>query len=144
VSVNASSSLYPDPEYGVSISFGCDPERVEELVGVVFNVIDDLRTTPIGGTYIEKVKEAERREWEVSLKQNAFWLRSLRYHYLYGLPPEEILRHPQRAEALTAEAVRKLAERYLGRDAFVEVVLYPENRPESRPQGQPESAPEGN
>jgi zinc protease len=131
VSVGVSSSRLPDQEYSVSIDFGCDPGRVDELVGVVFAQIDSVRTIPLDETYIEKVREAERREWEVNLKQNAFWLRSLRYYYFQDLPREEILRYPERVEAITAETIRKMAERYLGRDAFVEVVLYPEGFPEN-------------
>jgi zinc protease len=131
VSVGASSSKYPDQEYSVSIGFGCDPERVDELVSTVFDVIDSVRTVPLDETYIEKVKEAERREWEVNLKQNAFWLRNLRYYYFYDVPRDEMLRYPERVEALSAETVRKIAERYLSRDTFIEVVLYPEGFPEN-------------
>jgi zinc protease len=131
VSVGASSTKYPDQEYSVSIGFGCDPERVDELVDLIFTQVDSVRAVPLDQVYIDKVKEAQRREWEINLKQNGFWLRNLRYYYFYDIPREEIMRYPDRLEALTAEALREIAGRYLSRDAFVEVVLYPQSNAES-------------
>lgn len=130
VSVGASSWMHPDQEYSVSITFGCDPKRVEELVAVVFAEIDSLRSVPLDETYVTKVREAQRRDWEVNLKQNGFWLGRLRYYYFNDLPRDQFVKYAERVEGLTAEAIRSSAERYLGREHYVEVILYPETVPE--------------
>ena len=59
ISVNADDSSLPDPEYLVSIIFGSDPSRAEELLDEVMEEVDWLRT---GGEqkYLDTVKELLR------------------------------------------------------------------------------------
>jgi zinc protease len=128
VSVGASSWKFPDEQYNVTIDFGCDPGRVNELTGIIFAEIDSLGTFPLEETYVTKVKEAQRREWEVNLKQNGFWLGTLAYYNFFGLPESEIMKYADRVEGLTAKAIETIAQRYLTRKNYVEVILLPEGK----------------
>ncbi|MFQ5677291.1 MAG: insulinase family protein, partial [bacterium] len=126
VSVTASTSRYPDEEYSVNISFGCSPDRVEELTAAVFEQIDNLKTFGLPEKYIAKVKENQRRRRETDLKENRFWLNALQFSYYHGREPENILKYDQLLEALSVQAVKKAAQTYLNIDNYVKVVLYPE------------------
>jgi zinc protease len=126
VSIGVSTRKFPQQEYSVGISFGCDPKRVDELAGMVLAEIDSLAASPPPDSYVTKVKEAQRREWEVSLKQNGYWVATLRLFDFYGLPRSDIMKYGEQVDALDAAAIRRAAGRYLRKDNFVEVELLPE------------------
>jgi zinc protease len=128
IAVGASSWRFPNEAYTFSISFGCDPDRVDELVGQVFTQIDSLSEVPPAETYVTKVKETQRRKLEVDLRQNGYWLSTLWYYDFNKLDKNEILRAPDRIEGLTAQAIQAAAKTYLRRDNYVQIVLYPEAR----------------
>ncbi|MFC1541200.1 M16 family metallopeptidase, partial [Candidatus Latescibacterota bacterium] len=127
VGIGASTSHYPDEEYELTISFGCDPKRAEELIGTVLDEITVFKSENVDETYINKVKESQRRERETSLKQNSFWLSNLNFYYFHGEDPNEILTLDTYIEKLTADDVRLAAQKYFDFNNYVTVVLYPEN-----------------
>jgi zinc protease len=129
VGVWQSTARYPDEEYSVNISFGCAPERVDELTASVFQQIDSLRAFGTTDKYLAKVKETQRRKRETDLKENGFWLSSLRAYYQYNEDPLQILNYDQLTENLSLEAIQQAAQRYLNEDQYVKVVLLPDNSP---------------
>jgi zinc protease len=126
VSASGSPSLHPRKEYGLTISFGCSPARVDELVAVALQQIDSLKNTKPGDDYVVKVKEIQRRQHEVNLKQNGWWLNSLRFSYVNGGDPKGILRYPGLVDSLSASAIQEAAGKYCDMNNYVEVVLVPE------------------
>ena len=115
----------PDPEYQVYVLFGSDPERVEELLGEVFDQIDWLQ---MGGEqkYLDTAKELLRTSRQERLRENGFWLTQIRTAARRGESFDEILGFDDWLEALTLEQVAAAAERYLTDDRYVRVVLLPE------------------
>lgn len=126
VGVSASPDHYPREEYQVSIGFGCAPDRVDELTKLVFEEIDSLKTKGTRETYIQKVRETQRREHEVNLRRNGYWLSTLKFYDTHKEPLTGILETPRFIDNLTIEAVQKAAQRYLDTQNFVKVVLMPE------------------
>lgn len=126
VRVTQSNWQYPHPEYSLSISWGCAPERVEELIGVVQNEIARLRTEPIKESELQKIKETHLRTYELNLKENKYWLDILHFYYFNGEDPHQILHYPDLVRGLTAADIQETAQRYLRSDNFIQVVLYPE------------------
>ena len=128
VGASASPSKYPRQEYGISISWGCNPTRVDELVKAVMEQLDSLKLRPPAQSYVDKVKEIQRRHREVNLKENRFWLSSLRSHYFDGEDPETILDYYKFVDKLTPGAIQSAARRYFDSNNMVEVVLFPEKK----------------
>jgi zinc protease len=123
VGVSGSASHYPEEKYSLRISFSCDPERAEELSEVVFDQIDSLRTVGLDSSYVQKVKEQRRREHEVSLKENGWWLGVLEYVDSHGIDPLLILdRSPE--EAFSAADVVRLAQLF-DTDNYAHFVMLP-------------------
>ena len=127
VSVSAFSSRIPVQEFRVIISFGCDPERVEELNHAVWTQIDSLRSLPADDIYITKVKEIQRRAREKDLRENGFWISKLENIYFYNEDPHSLYMFNERVQNLDANAVQAAAQKYLERDNVATFVLYPEN-----------------
>ncbi|MCG8604909.1 insulinase family protein, partial [bacterium] len=126
VGIWASTSRYPDQEYSLNITFGCSPERVDELTESVFTQIDSLKSYGIPESYLAKVKENQRRERETSLRQNRYWLNSLRSKYYHDEDPLEILQFDEQLDLLTFDAVQSAAKRYFNLRNYVKVSLIPE------------------
>jgi zinc protease len=126
VGVSANGQRYPDEEYKISISFGCSPDRVDELVSTAFSLIDSMKSHKVEPIYIAKVKELQRRERETNLKENGFWLRTLNYYYLYKIGLDEINKFPERIEQLKAEDVLNTAKKFFNENNYVKVELFPE------------------
>ena len=126
VSVGSSVSLFPKEEFRLNITFDCNPDRIDELTGSVFLVLDSLKTEGPDDIYITKVTETQLRNYEVQLKENGYWLRALHNYYFTGQDPEAILRYPDKVKGLTAGKIKKAANKYLDMDNYVQVVLLPE------------------
>ncbi len=128
VRVSATGQKVPDQEYNISIMFGCSPARVNELVSSLFNTIDSLKTIPVDDIYLTKVKETQKRNWEVEQKENGYWLNTLQKYYFYNLDLSQILKIESRINSLTKDDIMKTAGKYLNGKNYVKVVLYPQKK----------------
>lgn len=115
----------PRPRTLFTVRFACAPERVDELVKTVFAEVEAVRGRGLDETYLQRVREAERRQVELNLKNNAFWLAALEFYYSEGLDPRGILREGELSARVTAERVREMARVALHPDRYVLGVLNP-------------------
>ena len=129
VGVRAKPKHYPEGEYTISISFGCAPDRVEELTNAVFQQIDSLKTTGLTDKYLTKVKEKQRRERETNLKENRFWLNVLKTYDMHNEDFLDILEYEKLIEKLSLGNIQKAANQYFNVENYVQITLYPENSP---------------
>jgi zinc protease len=126
VGVNASAARDPRPEYRVAVGFGSDPERLDELSGVVFAEIARLQREGPTAAEMAKVREAQRRAHQTALRENGFWLSQLMTYDRYAWDAREILSAGERIAGLTAVAVQRAAQRYFDTRNYVQVSLVPE------------------
>ncbi len=127
VGVGGQLTNRPRERFGFSISFGCAPENVTEMVGTLFAELDIIRENGLDETYVEKVKEIQRRQRETNLKENSFWLGSLKFYYSNGWDPRLILEHEALVERTTSERLRDSAQKYFDFENYLRAVLFPEN-----------------
>ncbi len=124
--IGASLSLYPREEYRITVSFGCEPARVDELTEAIFQVIDSVRVFGPDISYIDKVKETQRRSFETQLEQNRFWLSNLVAYAIREHDPALILAYPELIKTLDPGMVQDAAKTFFNKENFVQVVLKPE------------------
>lgn len=117
---------YPKGRYAIQVYFGCSPSRVNELIASVKDIIKELRDKAPDEKNIVKVKEIQKRDYEVKLKENDFWMNSLYTDYYHGLDPVEIVHREKKFDKLTGEDIHKAALKYLNLDNFMQFALYPE------------------
>jgi len=125
VGVSGTYEKYPEPQYTVRISFGSDPERVEELVGAIFQEMEAFKAEGPTPEELQAVTEQERRSGETNRQENRWWVAQLRFADEYGSDPRFLLDESLLA-AVTAESVQRDAQRYLRVDNYVQVTLFPE------------------
>ncbi len=115
----------PRGRYRIDIGFGCEPERVEELVGAVFAEIERLAAEGPDSSEVESVREIQRRGYENRVKSNGYWWRGLFTSMLHGDDPHVLLDEGALIETVTTDMIRDAARRYFDMDNYVRVVLMP-------------------
>ena len=76
-------------------------------------------------TYINKVRETQKRSFETSLKQNRFWLSTLVNYTFLDRDPELILEYPELINTLDPKIVQDAASKYFDVNNYVQVILKP-------------------
>lgn len=126
VHVSTELARFPREQYSVMISFGCDPERADELKQIVYQEVEALRNLPPEELYITKVREGLKKSYQEALERNGFWLDELESAYFHNLDPETILLKNEQYDSLDGAVIHETALLYLNPENFVELVLYPE------------------
>jgi zinc protease len=125
VSVYSDVTRYPAPEYSLYISFGTSPERVEDLVALTLGELERLKKELPEERDIAKIREQTLRLHERRLKENGYWLNSMRDAYFHELPGDGADRVPKLARALTAGDLQRMIARYVDPDNLIRAVLLP-------------------
>lgn len=136
IRVSPQTDRYPEPRYAIQISFGCAPDRVDDLVRAVDEEIARIIEEPLPAQDLTKVRETQLRRREVQLRENEFWRDMLDFYLWTGDDPRNLLRFPELVNEVDGEAIREAAQRYLGTENRAEFRLYPEA---SAAEGEPET-----
>jgi len=126
VQVDAGASKIPQARYRVTIDFGCDPARTEELVKSLFRELETLRANGPTGTEINDARQALLRQHDSDLAQNDRLVAELTERYEQAEDIDEFFNLPDQYNRLTASAVQDAARRWLDTGNYVRVTLYPE------------------
>ncbi|TDI76510.1 MAG: insulinase family protein [Bacteroidetes bacterium] len=128
VSVSASLIYEPYESYQLSISFGCEPDRVDEMVGHIFDEIQKMKSELVEDKYLDNAREARVRAHETNLRENRYWLSSLVFADKHDFPYADILKSPSSyLDLITTTDIMQMADRTFSMDRFVKVVLRPED-----------------
>jgi zinc protease len=128
--INASGGIQkiPRPEYSVTIQFGHDPQKTDDLVKRIFQEIEKLKTEGPTEAQLKDEKEAIVKAFESNAKQNAYLLSGISQRYFLGEDPAALWSIPDYARALDAAAIQQAAKLYLNKDRYVMLSLLPEKK----------------
>lgn len=127
--VGCYGSLAPEPEgmYQVVISFGCNPERVDELIQAAMDEVNKIKASGAQDKELQKVKETYRREQELNLQENGYWLSRISTFTKYGWDlntlGDQLL---PMVEALSSQQLQTAAKQYFNETQYMRIVLMPE------------------
>ncbi len=127
VGVWANMSKEPTAEYSLNVTFGCAPDRVQELTDAVMVEIKELIKSPPDLVIVNKIKESQRREREINIKKNSYWLNSLAVYYREGRDLDNFMKFNELIEGFSARDAQIAAAQYFNFDNMIQVTLYPEN-----------------
>jgi len=118
---------FPQPDYSLNITFGCDPSRAEELMDNAIQILKEVSSKKQEEIYLTKIKEIFKRDLEVNLKENWFW-RDLIYNYYNGdYPLNYINIYRKMVDGLTLDNMLQYAKKYIKFENFAKFILYPES-----------------
>jgi zinc protease len=126
IGANPSVAKYPDEEYTISISYGTDPQKLQELKQAVFNEIKDFIRNGPSDEELAKAKEKMLREREISLRENGFWLNILsNTYYLKQGDFSEFGTFNNLVTSLTVESLKNAFAAHFDFHRYVDVTLVP-------------------
>jgi zinc protease len=128
ISVEPTFRKFPKEQYSLSINFGCDPARMDELIKTAFRIIDEFRQTGPSAARVADAKLAVRRDLESDLQQNRYLLNEITDRYSNGEDVSGVFVPPAALDELTPEIIRDAARQYLNKSRYVEVTLSPEGK----------------
>lgn len=118
----------PSRRYTLGVQYSADPQRVLELIPPTFEVFFDLRNQGPDADTLQKAKEQLKRNLEESLERNNYWLFVLPFFYVSN-PNEDpltIVNYAELIDAISAQDIQQLAQRFIVPDRYTQVILYPE------------------
>ncbi len=116
----------PSQERSFTVRFGCDPQRVDELVKAVLDNAEKLKKEEVDASVLDRVKQTFLRGRETELRQNRFWLGWLASSYRFGDDPTIVLDTAQITERMTPANVKAAAKAYLDTKQYFQSVMLPE------------------
>ena len=126
VRVNGGLSKVPAERHQLTVGWGCDPDRVQELTDAVWAQLRDMAENGPDEATLAKVRATQLRDDETNLRTNDHWVEQLVRHQTLETDPRLILERPALVNALTAEMVRDAARRVVDPANVVQVVLLPQ------------------
>jgi len=123
-------SKYPKEEVNISISWGCAPENVDQLVETVFNEMDSLKINGPNKVNLSKAKETMIRDYETNFQKNEYWLNKIKNSHYYNaklISQEEL---QEMIGSIRSEDLQEKAQKYFSEGHYLKVVLMPENEKE--------------
>jgi zinc protease len=124
-SVQTSYNKNPQNRFAVIISFGCAPENVDHLVGMVKQEMESLRTKGAEAADVEKYKAGYLKNVELALQDNNFWLSYLSGQYENQENVLQVLDMKKNLDKLTPAALKDAAGVFLNDKNFIRFVLLP-------------------
>jgi zinc protease len=126
VGAGVTDRFAPRQDYGVTIDFQCDPERVGELTEAAYAVIDEALSAPPDVSYPQRIAEQERRSLETNRRDNGFWLGALVGNRQRGEPRDALERYWSLHTAINPTYLHDAATTYIDRGRVVQVTLVPQ------------------
>lgn len=99
----------PNARAQLSIAFGCDPDKVEELMASVEALIEEVRTEPLDESYAQTVRETQRRRRETDMKENSFWTYILSFYEWHDEDPGVVLEFEDYVSGVSPESLMETA-----------------------------------
>ena len=125
VSVGLSQPLPQRGAGAIQVRFGAAPDNLEAMTARVMQEVKRLQDGGPSADLTNRAKESARRNYEVALKQNDYWLRRLESVHTLNRDPEEILTRAKRIDAVTRETLQDVFRKYFPSDRSTVVALVP-------------------
>lgn len=132
VDVNTSISRVPRKSYNTTIDFKSSPQQADTLWKAAQEIITTFRNEGPTADELQKFVAQVRREQEVAVKTNEWWLGQLANYAMpdgprFGLPLSGVLDWGKRLDGITRAVVQDAAKKYLDPANVARFVLLPEN-----------------
>ncbi len=125
VQVRGSFSRRPVERHVLSLSFGCAPGRVDELLKAAFAEIDRIAEEGVGDEVLSSLRQMALRSREVQLRDNGVWAAWLLACARFGDDPALILDPEPHLARLKDDHVKAAARRFGDRKQMFKAVLLP-------------------
>ncbi len=120
------ASKFPKGRYSFMIGFGTGPEKYEALIQSALDEVNKIKVAGPEQVDLDKFVAEQKRQLEVQLRDNKFWLGQIAGAYQNEEDPTYILRYRDELGKLTVDDVKEVANKYLKTDRLFKFILLPE------------------
>jgi zinc protease len=128
VTVSASYDKVPQPDYSVSIEFGCDPARTDELIKRALAEIEAFKAKGPTPEQLNDVKQSLIRDFETNSQQNGYVVSQVSAKYEYNESLDTFFHITDLYKAIDAKAIQDAFKAYFDTGNYVQVTLFPEKK----------------
>jgi zinc protease len=107
------------------VNAATEPSKTDEVIGIIKQIITDLKTTPVGDEELSRGKQMCIAEHDIGLETAASRAQAATLDELYGLGYDEYTKYDASVEQVTAAEVQQVAQELLNLDRCVITVLSP-------------------
>ncbi|PXX95384.1 insulinase family protein [Marinifilum breve] len=125
VHIKGSAKKYPESSVGVNIQFQCEPARVEELKGKVYDEINKVVQNGVREDDFKKAISTIRKVQSQKTKNNAYWMNILDTYILEGEDHTTKKYSLDVINNITIEDVNDFARMYFGNANLVDIIYKP-------------------
>lgn len=126
VGARGGASKYPTNRYSLTIGFGTSPGKYESLINSALDEVRKIKENGPTQTDLDKFVIEQKRQFEIQLRENGFWLSQISSAYRDQEDPTYSLRYIEELEKLTVDDVKEVANKYLQSDRLFKFILLPE------------------
>ncbi|MDR0206190.1 MAG: insulinase family protein [Bacteroidales bacterium] len=122
-----SPTKVPVEKVMMTISLGCQPERVNEMTAEIWRTIDEVIENGPTPVDLDKAKEQMIRTFETQMKENSNWISWFKNFYDLGTAIPTFDEYKEKVNALSIEDLKKAAQ-YMKHEENIRTILMPEAR----------------
>ena len=126
VGARASTSKLPKNRYSFNVSFGTGVEKYNALINSALDEIRKVKENGPTADDVAKFKIEKKRQLELSLKENRFWMGQIVGAYQRNDDPTYINRYLEDLDKVSVESVKQTADKYLKDDRIFKFILLPD------------------
>jgi zinc protease len=118
---------YPKNRYAIIVQFGCAPQSVDHLIGLVKQEMQDLCEKGPELEDVQKFKAQYLNNYELALKDNGFWYGYLLGQYENNEDVLQVLDTKQNLDKINQASLKKSAQVFLSGKNLITFELLPES-----------------
>jgi len=107
------TNQFPEKSFKLLMMFDSDPERQDELANIVYEEVEKLYNEGPKEEDLNKAKKYFLKKREQDLKENDFWLNSLKHNYIHNENVIASENYEEIVKSLTVEEIKAAAGKYL-------------------------------
>ena len=128
VGASGSASKYPTGRYSFNIGYGTGVDKYESLMKSALDEINKIKKDGPTKVDLEKFMIEQKRQRELELKENGFWLGTIVGSLMNNENPTNVLRFQNDLDKVTIQTIKEVANKYLKEDRLFKFILLPEDK----------------
>ncbi|WP_104381032.1 pitrilysin family protein [Sphingobacterium sp. HMA12] len=128
VGARAGFNKLPKARYAFSIGFGSAVDKADPLISSALDEVKKIQDKGPEKVDIEKFVAEQRRQNELNLRENGYWLNYISSSYQNDLDISRYTRRMENLNKVTPKSVQDVAGKYLKKDRLFEFILMPDSK----------------
>jgi len=128
VGARASFGKLPKARYAFSIGFGSAVDKADALIASALDEVKKIQDQGADKVDIEKFVAEQKRQNELSLRENGYWLNYISSSYQNDLDITRYKRRMENLNKVTPKSIQDVAGKYLKKDRLFEFILMPDSK----------------